>query len=452
MSHRDIELLAIGAGPANLALAVALEEMAPASLARDSLIIEQQDGIVWQPGMLLPWSQSQVSFLKDLVTLRNPVSKYSFINYLHDQSRLDDFINLGTFTPYRSEISQYLRWVAESLEKVRIEYGRRAVRVEPLLDADGTPGSWLVHLADGSTIACRYLVIGAGRDANIPDVLKDVDPGRYIHSTEFLTRTDELDALAPKRVIVVGGAQSAAEMLWTAYQRYPEAECTMVMRSIGLSTYDGSKFTNELFYPSFIDEFHASRPEARAQMLSEMHRANYAGLAPSLLDSMYRQMYLEKLDGTQRLHMVTLSDITAARSDEDEVVLTLSDRRDGSVRELAGDVVLLGTGFVRDMPAMVRGFGAALGLDSLTVDRNYLLQTGASGPTSALCYLQGVNEATHGIADSLLSVLAARSGEITTDILRRRAGVRPTSATPSHTSADADENTEEEAPAWSYAG
>ena len=33
------------------------------------------------------------------------------------------------------------------------------------------------------------------------------------------------------------------------------------------------------------------------------------------------------------------------------------------------------------------------------------------------CYLQGVNEATHGIADSLLSVLAARSEEIVTDLL-----------------------------------
>jgi L-ornithine N5-oxygenase len=36
------------------------------------------------------------------------------------------------------------------------------------------------------------------------------------------------------------------------------------------------------------------------------------------------------------------------------------------------------------------------------------------------CYLQGVNEATHGIADSLLSLLAIRSEEIVSDLLAHR--------------------------------
>ena len=74
-----VELLAIGAGPANLALAVALEELAP-ELAARTLIVEQHPDIAWQRGMLLPWAQSQVSFLKDLVTLRNPRSAFTFVN------------------------------------------------------------------------------------------------------------------------------------------------------------------------------------------------------------------------------------------------------------------------------------------------------------------------------------------------------------------------------------
>ena len=35
-------------------------------------------------------------------------------------------------------------------------------------------------------------------------------------------------------------------------------------------------------------------------------------------------------------------------------------------------------------------------------------------------YLQGVNERTHGIADSLISVLAHRSQDIVNDLLARR--------------------------------
>ena len=77
MIDREVELLAVGAGPSNLALAVALEELAP-DLAANSLIVERAAAVEWQPGLLLPWAKSQASFLKDLVTLRNPQSEFSF--------------------------------------------------------------------------------------------------------------------------------------------------------------------------------------------------------------------------------------------------------------------------------------------------------------------------------------------------------------------------------------
>jgi L-ornithine N5-oxygenase len=40
-------------------------------------------------------------------------------------------------------------------------------------------------------------------------------------------------------------------------------------------------------------------------------------------------------------------------------------------------------------------------------------------------YLQGVNESTHGIADSLISVLAHRSRDILADLLARRGTTEP---------------------------
>ena len=41
LDHQEVELLAIGAGPANLAFAVAVEELAPPDLAANTLLIEQ---------------------------------------------------------------------------------------------------------------------------------------------------------------------------------------------------------------------------------------------------------------------------------------------------------------------------------------------------------------------------------------------------------------------------
>ena len=418
MSRQEREILAIGAGPGNLGLAVALEELAPKELAGDTLIVEQHDNVLWQRGMLLPWTQSQVSFLKDLVTLRNPCSRFSFISYLHSVGRLDEFVNLGSFLPYRMEISGYLSWVCGSLRHVRVEFGHRCVSVALREAHDGRVTGWLVRFADGGEIVCRTLVIGAGRDANVPVEFALLPRRRVIHSTEFAARVAEFDPDPPRRVVVIGGAQSAAEMLWTAHQRFPRAHCAIVMRSIGLNNYQSSKFTNELFYPSFVDEFYAARPEARDQLLREMHRTNYSGLAPQLLDALYREMYLERLTGTERLQMVTMTDVTDAAMDGDEVVLTLVDRKSGRVRQLRCDVVLLGTGFVNRMPKLVRDLAAAVGVDEVTVDRNYRMSL--PDWVAADCYLQGVNEATHGIADSLLSVLAMRASEIVSDLLARR--------------------------------
>jgi L-ornithine N5-monooxygenase len=419
--HREVELLAVGAGPSNLALAVALEELAPADLAVRSLVVERSATVSWQPGMLLPWTRSQVSFLKDLVTMRDPCSPFSFVNYLHKVGRLDAFTNMGSFTPYRLEISEYLRWVAESLTRVSIEYGRTCTSVEPLFADDGTVTRWLTRLADGSTITSRYLVVGCGRDPHVPAPFDALPRRRVVHSTEFVPRLEELADGRPGHVVVVGGAQSAAEMFHSLADHVPDCRRTLVMRSIGLNNYESSKFTNELYYPGFVGEFFAARPAAREQLLREMHRTNYSGIAPSLLETLYSDLYLDRLTGRDRMAVVTMADVTGAREDGGGVVLDLTDRKSGAVTELRCDVVLLGTGFVRQMPRMVRSLAGALELDQIEVDRRYRVVL--DRPATAACWLQGVNEATHGIADSLLSVLAHRSWEIADDVIAHRAAL-----------------------------
>ena len=426
MTNRNVEILAIGAGPANLALAVAVEEMAPAQLSSRMLVLERAAGISWQPGMLLPEAQSQVSFIKDLVTLRNPQSRFSFVNYLHSAGRLNDFINMGSFVPYRLELSGYFQWVADSLARVQIQYDSTCVAIEPTRAANGEVTGWIVRLGDGSSITSRYLVIGAGRDPHIPDVFAGLGEDRIIHSTQYLQRITDRPRPEQCRVAVIGGAQSAAEMFHAVQSDLPGSRPIMIMRSIGLNAYESSKFTNELFYPSFVDEFFHASPQAREQMLAQMHRTNYAGLSPAMLDTLYRQLYLDRLSGQNRLTMMTMADVVKAREDNGEVVLTIQDRRDESVTRLPVDLVLLGTGFRRQMPLMTRQLAAQLGLERIEVTRHYRLI--GEHPSTAACYLQGVNEATHGIADSLLSVLAVRAQEIAQDILEHRGQAPETGA------------------------
>jgi L-ornithine N5-oxygenase len=409
----------IGAGPANLALAVALEESGSAGVARDTLILEQYPDVRWQRNLLLPWARSQVSFLKDLVTLRNPRSRFSFLNFLHETGELDAFVNLGTFNPYRWQLSEYQQWVADSLQHVQVRYNARSERVDPCFGDDGSIIGWKITLADGNILCCRDLVIGAGRDAHIPEVFRDLPTERVIHSTQYCTRIAQVDSGRTLRPVVVGGAQSAAEMFMALSQDLPLSEPTIVMRSIGLQNYQTSKFVNELYYPSFVDEFFTMLPETRQQVLDEIRLTNYAGLAPPFLDELYFMLYRQRMLGEQRCTVRALTEVVGACVDQDEVVLDLRDHKTGKVEPLRCDLVLLGTGYEPRMPVMVRDLAARAGLDNVIVGRRYHVDLGR--PARGALYLQGVNEATHGIADSLISVLAHRSQDITDDLLDRRA-------------------------------
>ncbi|WP_322750560.1 MULTISPECIES: lysine N(6)-hydroxylase/L-ornithine N(5)-oxygenase family protein [unclassified Frankia] len=419
MIDQEVDVLAIGAGPANLALAIGIEESGVRELAENTLLLEQYPDVKWQRNLLLPWARSQVSFLKDLVTLRNPRSRFTFLSFLHEQGRLDEFVNLGTFNPFRWELSGYQQWVADSLEHVRVRYGARAERVEPRRGGDGTVLGWTVTLAGGSTVRCRDLVIGTGRDPYVPDVFRELPADRVIHSTGYSTRIAQLPTDRPLRAVVVGGAQSAAEMFMALHQDLPLSQPTLLVRSVGLQNYQTSKFVNELFFPSFVDEFFDSGRETRAEILDEMHLTNYAGLAAPFVDELYSMLYQQKMLGRRRSVVRAMIEVVGARVDGDEVALDLRDRRSGKIESLRADLVLLGTGYEPEMPALVRDLAQRLGLDDIAVSRRYRVDLDDSAWGAV--YLQGVNEQTHGISDSLISVLAHRSQDIIADLLDRRA-------------------------------
>ena len=417
MTRRDVELLAIGAGPSNLGLAVALEELAP-ELAENSLIIERSQTIQWQQGMLLPWAKSQVSFLKDLVSLRNPRSKFSFLSHLHATGRLDDFINMSSFLPYRVEISDYLDWVARSLTRVTLELGRECVSVTSERAVDGTLTRWLVTLADGTVITSRYLVIGTGRDPYIPPPLASLPPARVIHSTQYRPRMADLAREMPYRVALIGSSQSAAEVFRALRHDLPDSEVTWLIRAVSLTADQSSKFTNELYYPSYVDEFFSHSPAARERILKEIYKTNYSCITPPMLEHLYTELYLDRLGRHDTTRLITMVDITGARESGDEVELELTDRNTGRQTELRRDLVFLGTGFSWQTPRLVRQLADAIGLDQVVVTRHHQLVI--NQPATAACYLQGINENTHGIGDSLFSVLAHRAQDITLDIVADR--------------------------------
>src|SRR5262245_42938356 len=106
MTIETLDVAGIGVGPFNLSLAALLS---PVSDLRWRFF-ERRPAFEWQAGMMLPDTQMQTSFLKDLVTPVDPTNPFSFLAYLVEKGRFYRFINAEFTRVRRVEFADYMRW------------------------------------------------------------------------------------------------------------------------------------------------------------------------------------------------------------------------------------------------------------------------------------------------------------------------------------------------------
>src|SRR5262249_3118099 len=97
------DLIGIGCGPANLALGACLQDAAESTGGCDLRWppLEAKPHFAWHPGLLLENASIQNSVLKDLALIRDPRSRFTFLNYLKEKGRLFEFLNLRDLYPSR---------------------------------------------------------------------------------------------------------------------------------------------------------------------------------------------------------------------------------------------------------------------------------------------------------------------------------------------------------------
>lgn len=273
------DVMGVGFGPANLALAVALREH-PWEDAR-AAFIERQPRFGWHPGMLIEDATMQVSFLKDLATLRNPVSPYGFLSYLHERGRLVSFVNQKDFFPTRLEYHDYLEWAAAKFSGM-VTYGTEVVGAAPVQDGDEVCAFDVTarEVATGraTTLRTRNLVVATGLVPRMPAGITTSD--RIWHSSELLHRLAGLDGREPGRFAVVGAGQSAAEVVAHVHSAFPGAEVTGVIPQYGYSPADDSPFANQVFDPDAVDDFYRSPPRGEGQVLRLPRQHQLRGRGP----------------------------------------------------------------------------------------------------------------------------------------------------------------------------
>ncbi|MFE8936273.1 lysine N(6)-hydroxylase/L-ornithine N(5)-oxygenase family protein [Streptomyces sp. NPDC007872] len=417
------DLIGIGFGPSNVAMAIALSEH-NASVGREDTVtahfFERQPGFGWHRGMLIDDATMQVSFLKDLVTLRNPSSEYTFLRYLQSKGRLIDFVNHKNLFPLRVEFHDYFEWAAAKVDDM-VSYGHEVVSVEPVvrdgvieyLDVTARSGTeTVVHRA-------RNLVVGTGLRPLMPEGVERGD--RVWHNSELLAKVDGLEGADPARFVVVGAGQSAAENVAYLHRRFPGAEVCAVFSRYGYSPADDSGFANRIFDPAAVDDYYTA-PDAVKRKLMEYHgNTNYSVVDIDLIDDLYRQAYQEKVLGTERLRFVNVSRLTGVEEHPDGVRATVANLVTGEDSVLDADVVVFATGYLQaDGLGLLGEVADRCRRDEqgrVRVERDYRVATDPE--LRCGIYLQGGTEHTHGITSSLLSNTAIRVGEILESILER---------------------------------
>lgn len=409
---RDVDILGIGFGPSNLSLAIAIEESNQERAGRQRLtarFLEAKPGFSWHNGMMLPDTTMQISFLKDLVSLRTPTSPYTFLNYLHERQRLSDFINLKTFYPTRHEFHDYLLWAADRVS-LPVSYGVRATRI------DWRAGRFVVTTARNGdaadeTITARHIVVAMGLRPVLP---AGMAPGpRVFHNHDLLPNLAGLPSRPNRRFLVVGCGQSAAEVAAYLHETYGDAEVHASFRRFGYSPSDSTPFVNRIFDPASVDEFYTA-PQALKQRLLGYHwLSNYSAVDADLINTLYRREYDETVRGARRLHIHRVTEIAELDETPDGVRVTLRDLGDRHHQRITVDAVVMATGFqpsgIRELLGPTIDTGSAFDGALPLVERDYSLRlTGIDGRI----YLNGGVEHTHGLSSSLLSNVPIRVQDI----------------------------------------
>ena len=426
------DMVGIGFGPANLALAIALHETDSDLSIR---FLEARPGPTWQSAMMLAGSDIQNHPVRDLVSLRNPRSRYSFINYLFEHDRLLAHLNLPREFPLRREYEQYICWAANDFARL-VEYQSYVTGIGTGRGDDGEP-CYTVSTAAGAQYQARALVLGTGRTPYLPAPLATLKSPRVFHLTEYLPALDRLTAqgiitdgrATPLDIAVVGGSQSAVELTLDLTRRFPTARVTIYVRPYSLRQKDTSPFSEEGYFPEFTDYYYRAPRHRKDALDSYLRLTNYSAADGDVLRELYSLIYEQRLEGSQRVFVRGSRQIRHADVDDTGVHLQIEELNTGEYEEVRADIVVLATGF-RDLgpsehqervPPLLDDLAQQFAFDDqgyLEVSYDYEVQTSAANTPPV--FLNGLCESSHGIGDSGSFSLLSLRAEVIASGLRKR--------------------------------
>jgi lysine N6-hydroxylase len=399
------DLLGVGIGPFNLGLAALLDQAAEI----DALFLDEHPRFSWHPGLLLEGATTQVPFLADLVSLVDPTSPHSFLNYLRAHDRLLRFYLRERFHLPRREYDHYCRWVAERLPSCRFGARVEAVRwlaEEGVFEADiratGTPRI--------ERVRARNAVLGVGAAPHVPEALVPALGPDVVHAADFLHHRERLHRAAS--VTVVGSGQSGAEVFLDLLRDQPAHgyRLTWLTRTAGFFPMEYTRLALEHFSPEYTRYFHGLGEEVRDRLLPTQDLL-YKGIDAGTVEEIYGLLYERSAGGAEpavelRPHLA----VEAVEPDGHRLRLRCRQWEQDRDLVVETECAVLATGFVARPPACIEELGPLIRWDAAgryRVDLDY--RVAMDPAVTGSLFVQNAEVHTHGVGAPDLGLGAHRS-------------------------------------------
>ena len=399
---RALDFIAIGLGPFNLSLACLMEPLTE----HQGLFLEKSSEFNWHPGMLMPDATLQNPFLADLVTLADPTSRFSYLNYCKQHGKIFSYFIREKFYLTRREYNDYCRWAATQLKSVR--FGSEVTDIT--YDAPST--LYCVRGVVGEARRpfaywARRLVLGIGSKPYVPPCCAQVEG--LVHTAHYLAHKQRLQGL--RSITVLGSGQSAAEVyhdLLKEREQYGYA-LHWITRSPRIFAMDTTKFVLELLCPDYIEHF-CALADAKKEPIAREHRSVYAGINVQLINAIYELLHEQRASSGAVGHILSNAELRACKKHRAGYALEFFHREQELPFEHHCEGLVLGTGYVQQPPSFIDSIGQRIRWDTqgrYEQSRNYSVDVDGEA-----IFVQNAGMHSHGFTGPDLSLACHRNAQL----------------------------------------
>ena len=409
-----LDFIGIGLGPFNLSLAALLHQQTSLNYQ----FFDKRQEFNWHAGIQLPNAMMQVPFMADLVSLVEPTSPYSFLNYLKAHQRLYKFYFRENLYIPRQEYNHYCQWVVKQLSHV--QFGSRVTDIAPIAG-----GFQVITKQKGrlSVHQTRKMVLGTGTTPRLPQPLQLIaeQHPQCLHSSNYLHQRDQQ---LSGNVVLIGSGQSAAEIFIDLFDRqiHPmtgqaKFHLYWLTRSAGFFPMENTPLSLESFSPDYMSYFYHLPHDLKTSLPAS--QANlYKGISAKTLRDIYERLYQRSI-GAAETHVTLAGHYqleNAAVTHGKNIQLKFVQTQKQQNLTLAASTVIAATGYQYPSLDFLNKLSSKIGLNSQHqwhINQNHQLDYQGDGEI----YIQNTDLHHHGVGTPDLGIGAFRSAKIANQIL-----------------------------------